>query len=149
MFSSCLVLLTATLIPESARLQAIRTAAQQGMIISDLDERKIVSVGGENAARYGELTPHGFATLASKLGLNERDTVLDAGSGLHEQGRSVHAHRVTVVECVVHCGELEPSPSGWGDSSLAGYWCVSRHRSYRWVEEYGRSPERLAESRSA
>ena len=52
------------------------------MCISSVEEQRIAAVGGADAWKYGELTPRGFAKLASAVGLDSTDVFLDAGSGL-------------------------------------------------------------------
>ena len=67
---------------ESARLNAIFSAASQGRFIAKEEEEAISAVGGPRAARYGEITPKGFSTLAARLSLSESDTFADLGSGI-------------------------------------------------------------------
>ena len=67
---------------ESARLKAMRRAARDGMCTNDFEDAAIAAIGGEFAATYGELTPRGFGTLATHIGLAPEDRFLDCGSGL-------------------------------------------------------------------
>ena len=93
MLVPCLLVLPAALLPSDAgaaaarsaeglRLAAIRQAARDGMVISETESQRIAAVGGEDAWKYGEVTPRGFSTLAKALQLGEDDAFFDAGSGL-------------------------------------------------------------------
>jgi hypothetical protein len=67
---------------EGTRLKAVRRAARDGMCTNQFEEAAIAAVGGEFAATYGELTPRGFSTLATHIGLMPEDRFVDCGSGL-------------------------------------------------------------------
>ena len=67
---------------ELARLKAVYSAAEEGKLgCNDTDVGVIRSIGGSNAAGYGELTPKGFSELGARLGLTADDRFVDLGSG--------------------------------------------------------------------
>ena len=72
---------------ETARLNAIFSACAQGRSIAKDEELAIRAIGGNLAARYGEITPRGFRTLAARLEIGERDIFADLGSGV---GKACH-----------------------------------------------------------
>lgn len=72
---------------ETARLNAIFSACAQGRSIAKDEELAIRAIGGNLAARYGEITPRGFRTLAARLEIAERDIFADLGSGV---GKACH-----------------------------------------------------------
>ena len=67
---------------ERTRLNAIFAACAEGRPLSADDEAAIRKAGGPQSARYGEITPLGFAALAERLGLCEADVFADLGSGV-------------------------------------------------------------------
>ena len=83
-------------------LDAVQEAVRQGRCTDQAEEAEIEAVGGAEASTYGEVTPLGFRTMATRLGLGAADTFADLGSGL---GRCVlqaasefHVHRAIGVE---------------------------------------------------
>ena len=66
---------------EQERLARIASAVDEGSI-DDFEKARVNQVGGENAATYGEITPRGLASLATRLRLGPSSRFADLGSGV-------------------------------------------------------------------
>lgn len=64
---------------EEHALQQQRLGAMPSL--DDEEASLLASVGGKNAATYGEMTSMGFRTLATHIGLGAEDIFVDLGSG--------------------------------------------------------------------
>ena len=60
-------------------VRAVQEAALAGRCTTAEEDAELEGIGGPDAALYGELTPIGFRTLASRLGLRESDVFVDLG----------------------------------------------------------------------
>ena len=105
---------TSSLRAEEARLARVGAEADEGAINS-MERAVVNAVGGENAATYGEITPRGFATLASRMRLDEHAHFADLGSGT---GKAV-LQAVREFGVASACGiELAASRHGLSQAAL-------------------------------
>ena len=66
---------------EAARKLASATAATEGDTLTPEEAVAIEAAGGPTAATYGEITPRGFAALATRMQLGPASAFADLGSG--------------------------------------------------------------------
>ena len=63
-------------------MHAVQEAVRAGRCTDQAEEEEIEAIGGPEAATYGEVTPLGFRSLASRISLTSEDAFVDLGSGL-------------------------------------------------------------------